>query len=120
MGLIAKLPLSGSLQGRPIQIQTTGSLGTQIHTTTTSSTIVDEIWLYATNIDTVSRNLTIEYGSTGSNDRIEVAIPAKSGLSLVTAGSILTGTGVSGSLITAFASATSSINLIGYVNRITP
>lgn len=118
MGTISKLALSGSLQGRPIQINITGSNGTHIHTTTTSSTIVDEIWLYATNNDTVQRNLTVEYGATGSASEISVGIPSKSGLSIVLAGSILTGNDVSGSRISAYASVTSSISVIGYVNRL--
>lgn len=120
MGAISKLPLSASLQGTPIQITATGSTGTTIHTTLSSSTVVDEVWLYGTNIDTVSRNLTVEYGGTSSDKLIEVAIPAKSGLSLLLTGTILTGTGSSGTTITAFASAANVINIIGYVNRIVP
>lgn len=120
MGSIAKLPLSGSTQGTPIAVAATGTPGTTVHTTGTSATIVDEVWVYATNIDTVSRNLTIEYGGTGAAQRIEVAIPAKSGLSLVLTGLIITGTGSGTNTIAAFASATNVINLIGYVNRITP
>lgn len=120
MGSIAKLPLSGSTQGKPIAVAATGTPGTTVHTTGTSATVVDEVWVYATNIDTVSRNLTIEYGGTGAAQRIEVAIPAKSGLSLVLTGLIMTGTGSSGNTITSFASAANVINLIGYVNRITP
>lgn len=120
MGSIAKLPLSGSTQGKPIAVAATGTPGTTVHTTGTSATIVDEVWVYVTNIDTVSRNLTIEYGGSGAAQRIEVAIPAKSGLSLVLTGLIITGTGSGTNTIAAFASATNVLNLIGYVNRITP
>lgn len=120
MGTISKLALSGSLQGRPIQINTTGSNGTRIHTSTTSSIILDEIWLYATNNDVVQRNLTVEYGATGSASEISVGLPSKSGLSIVLAGSILTGTGISGSTISAYASVTGSISVLGYINRLVP
>lgn len=120
MGTIAKLPLSGSSGGRPIQITATGSTGTTIHTTGTSSTAVDEVWLYATNVDITQRNLTIEYGATGSANEIWVGIPARSGISIVMPGTVLTGDGVNASTITAYASATASINIVGYVNRITP
>lgn len=120
MGTISKEILSGSLQGKPIQITATGSTGTTIHTTLASSTIIDEVWLYATNNDTVQRNLTIEYGITGPSSEISVGIPSKSGLSIVTPGLILTGDGSTGSTITAYASVTASISLVGYVNRITP
>lgn len=120
MGTISKLILSGSVQGRPIQITATGSTGDVIHTTATGSTVVDEVWLYATNNDVLQRNLTVEYGVTGSAAEISVAVPAKSGLSIVAPGLVLTGDGSTGSTITAYASATASISLVGYVNRITP
>ena len=120
MGTISKEILSGSPQGKPIQLTATGSIGTTIHTTLTSSTIIDEVWLYATNNDVIQRNLTVEYGATGSASEISVGIPAKSGLSIITPGLILVGDGSTGSIITAYTSATSSISLVGYINRITP
>lgn len=120
MGSIAKIPLSGSTQGRPIAVAATGTPGTTVHTTGTSATVVDEVWLYATNIDTVARNLTIEYGGTANAQKLVLAIPANSGLSLVLTGTIITGTGSGTNTIAAFASATNVVNLIGYVNRITP
>lgn len=119
MGTISKLILSGSSQGKPIQIAATGSTGDIIHTTATASSIVDEVWLYATNNDAVQRNLTVEYGTTGSTSEITSAIPSRSGLNIILPGTVLSGDGSSSSTITAYASATSSISLIGYVNRIT-
>ena len=116
MSTIDKVILSGSTQGQPISVAATSTPGTTIHTTGVSATIIDEIWLYATNNDTVSRNLTIEYGS----GNIELAIPAKSGLSLVVTGLVLTGSGVAGTVVRAFASAANQIRIVGYVNRITP
>jgi hypothetical protein len=120
MGTIAKIALSGSTQGRPIQVSATGTPGTTIHTTGISATVIDEIWLYATNNDTVSRNLTIEFGSTGTANEISVAIPPKSGLSIIATGLVLRGDGSAGLTVAAFASATNVISLVGYVNRITP
>jgi len=120
MGTISKVVLSGSLQGRPIQITATGSTGTTIHTTLSSSTIIDEVWLYATNGDTVQRTLTVEYGGTGSTSEVVVGIPSRSGLSIVLPGTILSGDGSSGSTITAYSSVANTINILGYVNRINP
>jgi thiamine pyrophosphate-dependent acetolactate synthase large subunit-like protein len=97
-------------------VAATGTPGTTIHTTGVSATIIDEIWLYATNNDTVPRNLTVEYG----NGNIELAIPAKSGLSLVVTGLVLRGDGSAGITVAAFASAANQIRILGYVNRITP
>ena len=116
MSTIDKVILSGSTQGQPISVAATGTPGTTIHTTGVSATIIDEIWLYATNIDTVTRNLTIEYG----NGNIILAIPARSGLSLVLTGLVLRGDGSAGITVAAFASAAHQIRILGYVNRITP
>ena len=116
MATISKHILSGSTYGQPISVAATGTPGTTIHTTGTSATTIDEIWLYATNNDTFERNLTIEYGS-GS---ISLAIPSKSGLSIVLAGLVLTGSGSAGTVVKAFGSAANQILITGYVNRITP
>jgi hypothetical protein len=120
MGTISKVTLSGSTNGRPISISATGTTGTTIHTTGTSSTIIDEVWLYANNSATTQTNLTIEYGGTSSSDLIQIGIPAKSGLSIVLAGTVLAGNGSTGSTISGFASTTGVINIVGYINRITP
>jgi hypothetical protein len=120
MGTISKLTLTGSNQGRPILIAASGATGTTIHTTLSSSTTVDEIWLYATNNDTVQRNLTIEYGTTGTASEISVGIPSKSGLSIILAGCVLTGTGSDSSVVRAYGSISNQISVVGYVNRLVP
>jgi hypothetical protein len=120
MGTISKQILSGSSYGKPIPVVTTGTLGTTIHTTGTSSIIIDEVWLYANNIDTVQVNLTIEYGAAGTGNEIKVGIPAGSGLSICLPGVVLTGDGSTGSVVTAYASSANKINIVGYVNRINP
>ena len=116
---IAKTLLSGSTGGMPIKVVATATTGTTIHATGTSSTIIDEIWLYATNTSASSVNLTIEFGSTTAPDQnIIIAIPAKSGLSICVAGLTLVGTGSVARTITAFAGSANVINIVGYVNRI--
>jgi len=120
MGTISKEILSGSSNGKPILVSQTGSIGTLIHTTPTSSTIIDEIWLYASNTSSTQKNLTLEYGITGSTSEIILGIDPRTGLSIVLPGTILSGDGTSGSSLTAYASDTGSINVIGYVNRIIP
>jgi len=49
MATFTKALLSGSTQGKGIKVVATASTGTTIHTTGTSSTTVDEVWLYAYN-----------------------------------------------------------------------
>jgi len=116
---IAKTLLSGSTGGMPIKVVATATTGTTIHATGTSSSVIDEVWLYATNTSASSVNLTIEFGSTTAPDQnIILAIPAKSGLSICVAGLTLTGTGSAARSITAFSSSANVINIVGYVNRI--
>ena len=119
MATFTKVHLSGSTGGQPIKIVATGSTGTTVHATGTSSSVIDEVWLYATNTDTVTRTLTIEYGGTTNPDnRIIIGLPAQSGLTICVAGLILSGTGAAARTITAFASAANVVNIVGYINRI--
>jgi hypothetical protein len=120
MGTISKVLLSGSNQGKPISITATGSTGTTIHTTLSSSTIMDEVWLYATNVDSTQRTLTIELGGTGTTNEIIVGISPRSGLSIILPGTTISGDGSGGTIIRGYSSSGGTINIIGYVNRITP
>lgn len=119
MATFSKLHLSGSTQGRQIKVAATSSPGTTIHTTGTSSTVIDEVWLYATNQDTVERTLTVQHGNTTSpDDWITLNIPAKAGLTVVLPGLTLSGTGSVGNVVRAFASAANVVLVSGYVNRV--
>jgi hypothetical protein len=119
MATFSKVKLSGSTNGRGILVAATTSTGTTIHATGTSSTVLDEVWLYAYNSDTAAITLTIEFGgTTAPNDNIKLSIPANSGLTLVVPGLILSGTGSAASTITAFAGTTNKIVITGYINRI--
>jgi len=117
MATFTKVKLGGSTNGRGILVAATSSPGTNIHTTTTTATTIDEVWLYAQNTDTSARKLTIEWGGTGSGDILEVTIQPESGLILVSAGLILLYSG-SSTTISAFAATTNVIGIYGYVNRI--
>lgn len=119
MASFTKTLLSGSTQGRGIKVVATSSSGTTIHATGTSSSVIDEVWLYAYNSDTTARLLTVQFGGTTSvDDDIRVTIPAQSGLVLVAPGLTLTGTGSAANTIRAYAAATNVITIHGYVNRI--
>ena len=121
MATFSKQLLSGSTQGRAIKVAATSSPGTTIHATGTSSTVIDEVWLWAMNTDSADRKLTIEYGSTTSpDDLIELTVVYETGLYLVVPGLILTGTGSAANTIRAFAASANVITLHGYINRITP
>lgn len=121
MATFTKVLPSGSSQGKAIKIAatTSGSAGTTIHATGTSSSIIDEVWLYAYNSSSSPVALTIQWGGvTAVDNEIKLSIPATSGLTLVVPGLILTGTGSAANTIAAYAATTNVITISGYVNRI--
>jgi hypothetical protein len=121
MATFAKILLSGGSQGKAIKIAatTSGSAGTTIHTTGTSSTAIDEVWLYATNSSSLNVVLTIQWGGvTAVDNETKLTIPPNSGLTLVIPGLVLTGTGSAGNVIAAYAGTANVITISGYVNRI--
>ena len=119
MATFSKVKLSESTTGRMIKVAQTATAGTLIHATGTSSSILDELWLYATNDDTSDILLTIEFGGvTSGDDLIRQTVTARSGLVLVVPGLILHGTGSAAVNVRAFAATANKINIGGYVNRI--
>jgi len=119
MATYSKQRFSEATTGVPIKVGATSSTGTTIHTTGTSSTIQDEIWLYAYNSHSSAVLLTIQYGGTATPDNdIKISIPSQAGLTLVLPGLILTGTGSAGNSVLAYAATTNVITISGYVNRI--
>ena len=87
-----------------------------VHTATSGTSNLDEIWLYATNTSATARVLTIEFGgTTDQDDLIELEIAADSGMTLIIPGLLLQNSLV----VKAFAASANVININGYVNRIT-
>lgn len=120
MATFSKQFLSGSTAGQPILVVATTSIGTTIHATGSSSSIIDEIHLFAYNSDTAAIALTIQFGGTTSpNNDIKLSIPPQAGLTYVIPGLPLTGTGAASRTVYAYAATGSKITLSGYVNRIT-
>lgn len=119
MATFSKLHLSGSTNGQPILVAATASAGTVVHTTGVSSSVIDEVWLYAHNTSTSAVVLTVEYGGTSNPlNRILLSIPPQSGLTLVLPGLTLSGDGAVGRVVRAFASTTNVVTASGYVNRV--
>jgi hypothetical protein len=119
MATFTKVPFSAQTDGQPIKVVATASTGTTIHTTGTSASIFDEVWLYAYNSSTGPIALTIQYGGTATpDDDIKITIPSQSGLTLVVPGLILAGTGSAGNTIAAYAGTANVVTVSGYVNRI--
>lgn len=119
MATFSKIHLSGSTDGKQIKVAATGTPGTTIHTGSSTASVYDEVWLYATNTDTSARKLTIEWGGTSSpDDLIELTIPAESGLTLVVPGLVIKGNASTALVVRAFAASANVVCVSGYVNRI--
>ncbi len=118
---VARIPFSASTQGQGIKIVATVSAGTLVHTTGTSATIIDEVWLYLFNSDTVDRTATIEFGgATAPDQNIVLTVPFKGGLILAVPGLILLGSGAASLTVKVFAAAANVVTASGYINRVTP
>ena len=119
MATYSKVLLSASSYGQPVTVVATSSTGTTIHTTGTSATVIDEVWLYANNTSTSPVLLTVQFGGTGAVQHAKpITVPAQSGDVLIIAGLPLTGTGAAASPIYAHASIGSVVTISGYINRI--
>lgn len=116
MPTYSKQLLSASTNGRPIEVASTSSPGTQIHTVGATATSAKEaMHLYVTNSATTDRLLNLEFGGTATTDLLEVSITARDGPFLVAAGWPLTATT---SIVRAFATATGGLAITGYADRI--
>jgi hypothetical protein len=119
MATYVKTLLSSSSTGAPTTVVQTASTGTTIHSTGTSASIIDEVWLYANNTSTSPVLLTVQFGGTGAVQHAKpITLAPQSGDVLIVAGLPLTGTGAAASTVAAFAATASVITISGYVNRI--
>jgi hypothetical protein len=119
MATFSKQILSGSTDGKAIKVAATASTGTTIHTGSTTTTTLDEVWLYAVNTSASDVKLTIQWGGTTSpDDDIEYTVKAENGLYLIVPGLILKGNATA-LVVRAFAATANVITISGYVNRIT-
>jgi hypothetical protein len=102
-----------------IKVAATATAGTAIHTASTTTTTIDEIWLYAVNSSTSSVKLTIEWGeATAPDGNIEVTVLPEAGLVTVIPGLLLQGNATA-KVVRAFAGTANVVMIHGFVNRIT-
>lgn len=117
MPSVSKLKSSNSTNGRAIKIVDAASPGTGIHQAVAGTTSYDELWIYAYNSDTVSREVTIQWGGTTAvDDDIKTQVASKAGLVLLVPGLVLQ----NGLLVRAYCATINVITLHIFVNRITP
>ena len=116
---LALQPAGSTGTGLAIKVAQTATAGTAIHTASTTTTTIDEIWLYAVNTSTSSVKLTIEWGeATAPDGNIEVTILPEAGLVTVIPGLLLQGNATA-KVVRAFAATANVICIHGFVNRIT-
>lgn len=107
---------SASTNGRGVKIAATSTPGTTIHTCTSTSGEMDEVWIWIQNTHSGAVAVTIELGGTTSpDDTITETIPAGAGLYLMIPGKRLNG----GVVVRAFAGTTNVCIAHPNVNRIT-
>ena len=103
--------LSGSTNGRPIQITGTGS-GSSVTIHSPGSGNTDNVFLRATNRSDDTITLTLEWGTTGTANLLEFLVPANSTVEILN-GTVLVGTDT----ITAYASTANELSVIGRRER---
>ena len=121
MATYSKQLLSESTDGRAKKVVATaiGSSPTLIHTGQTSTSILEEVWIYAQNNHTADVAVRIGFGGvTDPDDIVEYTVKTKGGLFLVIPGLILKGNATP-LTVKASAGTANVISLSGYVNRIT-
>ena len=113
MPTYTKQQFSGSTSGRPIQVASTSSPGTTIHTVGTATGTIDECYIYASNLSAGNITLNLELGTTATDSLVRVTIPSQDTVFCVP-GIPLSATT---SIIKAYSTATSICNVYGFVNR---
>lgn len=122
---LTKRTLSGSTHGIGLSITSTqGVAPVIVHSLSTSATsTVDEIYIYAQNNYSQAVDLVLEWGTSGTALHIRTPIPPQGGPTLVVPGLVLTGSACS---VTAFigglggsaSPASALVSVYGYINRI--
>ena len=109
-----EIPLSHSTDGKGILISGTNTAGAvDIHTATSDTVKVDQIFGYAQNNHTGDVVLSLEYGENTGAKAIKVTLPAQKGLQLVLPGIVLRNSAI----IKAFASVANVVTIFGSVGR---
>lgn len=109
------ITFSGSTNGRPILADAVASPGTTIHTVSTATGTLEEVYLDAYNTATADRKLVVEFGSTATTSHLYADIPAQGGPYRVCAGLRLQG--ATGQVVRAFATATGCVVIAGGANQ---
>tara|TARA_R110000824_G_scaffold392609_1_gene591110 strand:+ start:56 stop:406 length:351 start_codon:yes stop_codon:yes gene_type:complete len=114
MATISKQLLSGSTNGMPISLTTNvTSSAVLIHTAVSGTSDIDEVWVWATNVNTTAETLTLEIGTTNEDQHIMAVIQPDETV-LVLPGLVLQNAKV----INGFSTTANKVNVFGFVNRL--
>jgi hypothetical protein len=114
-GTITPVLLSGSTNGRGIEVtQTTLTGADTVHTAVSGTAKVDYLTIEAANHHTATVKLTLQFGGSDDADKITVDLAADRGLVTVVEQIPLN----NGLVVSAFADQASVVNLFGYVTRV--
>ena len=117
MATISKVKLSGSTDGRPVIVAASSSAGTTIHTGDGTATTYDEIWLWATNFNTSTETLVLEWGGTSASDVMITTINPNETV-LIAPGWVIKGHASTALIVKAYSTTANKVNITGYVNQI--
>lgn len=113
---VTTIALSGSTRGRPIQLTgTTSGTAVTLHTATTTAGQIDRLFIDLTNTSASAVVVTIEFGTTGVGNEIDVTVPANATVRAVD-GSVIGGGATD--TVRAYATAANVINVTGRVERL--
>ena len=114
---IAPIQPSVSTGGLGTLLSAIASPGTDLHVT--SATAVDEVTIYLSNSDTVTRRATIQWGGVAAKDGIAIDIPPGQGVFLAVPATRLGGAGAALN-IKGFCPTANVITAFLVINRYTP
>ena len=110
-------PAGGGGEVVAVSVDATSSTGTDVHEGPSNTSHYDEVWIWATNINTSTETLTIQFGGVTAALHNFVTTINPNETVLVVPGWVLKGAGTE-LLVKAFATNGDKVNLTGYVNRI--
>jgi hypothetical protein len=114
---VTTVVLSGSTRGRPIQITgTTSGAAVTLHTATTTAGQLDRVYIDLTNTSDSAVRVTIEFGTTGAGNELNITVPPRETVKAVD-GLVIGGAATD--TIRAYAATGSVINAVGRVERLT-
>lgn len=115
---VTRIELSESTDGRPIEVVRTATAGTLIHTASNNSSVYDKIHLWASNGNSSTEVVVLEWGGvTATDDRIYNSVLANT-TAEIASGWVIRGTGAPLE-IRAYSTTTNKVNIVGYVDRLT-